>query len=238
VVVSFSLSLSFSLIHLLLHACLHSLTSHDMSLTIISSPPPSINQSIINRHKYSHDLLPYRYMLKRPPGFIDLVHVAGKGIVRGACKPVMLCSCVSRTPPRDYSDEGIRIEGDLLPESTFGHDSFSRQAPDTESQRLYFVLRDHQTSKPAKVTVPVTYSHFKWDNVGNSDGNGGKDDGSKHYSAPYLRCCANAGGKTEAGVEVTWGEDDACGPWQPLANLHVHSKNTLPFMSRACTCDE
>jgi hypothetical protein len=44
---SFSLRCSLSLIHLLLPACLHSLTPHDTSLTIISSPLP---QSTINRH--------------------------------------------------------------------------------------------------------------------------------------------------------------------------------------------
>ena len=170
------------------------------------------------------------YLLKRAPGFIDLMHITGKSMVNCACRVEMKCSCFTRgrdAPPPDYSKQGARVVGDTLPRSSFAHDTFTRAYPTNESMILHRIERVSKSGKtlPGDATYQVPYSFQLAE---------GKD---PYYTAPFLICCANVGGTNAANEEVSWGSPDACGPWQPLVNLHVHSKNTRPFLSRSCTCD-
>ena len=171
------------------------------------------------------------YLMMRAPGFIDLVHITGKSIVKSACRVEMKCSCFQQgkdMPPPDYSGQSARIVGDTLPESkSFSHDAFTRTRPTNESMLLHRIERSPSRDEGMRdfATYPVSFP-FQL-----------KEGGEPHYTAPYLVCCANVGGTNAAGKEVSWGSPDACGPWQPLVNLHIHSKNTQPFLSRSCTCD-
>lgn len=184
------------------------------------------------------------YMLKRQPGFIDLVHIPGKAIVKSACQVRILCSCTEgRDPaPKDYSGAGNRVEGDLLPVSDkFLHDDFTRQPINVSTKTLYPIRRGGTYGRASKRLAVVNYQ--------SPPSPSAADNRDVYYTAPFIACCANVGGKApvvgvstgrgpdEDGMEeVGFGSHTACGPWQPLVNLHMHSKNALPFMSKACVC--
>jgi|MDTB01.2.fsa_nt_gb hypothetical protein len=171
------------------------------------------------------------YLLKREPGFIDLVHITGKAIVKSACRVEMKCSCFKQSrlvPPPDYSGHGARVVGDTLPESSsFVHDAFTLTQPSNESMLLHRIEREQfrENGRRDFATYSVPFP-FKM-----------KQSEDPHYTAPFVMCCANAGGTNAAEKEISWGSPDACGPWQPLVNLHMHSKNTQPFLSRSCECE-
>jgi len=186
------------------------------------------------------------YSLHRAPGFIDMSHIIGKAMVKSACQVRINCVCMKRV--KGTMGEGDR--GSVVPsEDSHGRhndrrsgvyigvgihtDTFTGAKPSSQDLHMHAITRrphpykgwvpDLQPSSPELSISPLLPSSevLQRENISySSHGNG--------FTSPFIRCCA--------GNASQYGEEASCGQWGRLWNLHVHSKNTLPFLSKKCNC--
>jgi len=202
------------------------------------------------------------YALQRAPGFIDMSHIIGKAMVKSACSVKIRCVCMKREREKrksgvdggnavtdkdnsaSHSDAGIGT--DIVSAGIGIHkDIFTGTKPSQQDLHMHITSRRPHSFKswtpelqsslsglpvsalPSSSEVqqrlsPLTeFMNEALQNITYSNhGNG--------FTGPFIRCCA---GKVDQ-----YGEETSCGQWGRLWNLHVHSKNTLPFLSKKCNC--
>lgn len=198
------------------------------------------------------------YSLHRAPGFIDLSHIIGKAMVKSACAVQIKCVCMKQEPDGAerragrggkagsfVNKTGHNVKRNSDTDKNIGNgigigihtDAFTGTKPSQQDLHMHTVTRraqhyvkwapnrvqpststSRQSSSPAE-NLPF---HLLLQNITyDSNGNG--------FTGPFIRCCAGDFGNRH-------GQDASCGEWGRVWNLHVHSKNTLPFLSKKCNC--
>ena len=157
------------------------------------------------------------FRLQRNPGFLDYAHIVGRAMIKSACEVKLKCFC-----GQGSSRGHLLLHSDLFTTTPFTLEELELHVFERRSIpfHAWTPLKRSNISSGRLSVVPA----LPWELVGV---------GTTH-TAPHVRCCAGPIKPSTMSIDIH--QIEPCGPWRPLLSLHVHSKNTFPFLSKKCTC--